>query len=108
MLRIKNSLVFWERCRIPFNLLLGIVVAFFWGRDIVMSGPSEWLGALVVLTLFGGLANLLFSVVYPFDVMSQFFLTGRSLSVFRWGTFSCGLLLAVMLELFVILSPGIV
>ena len=102
----REAIRFWETCRIPYNVLLFIIAAVFWGPEIIAGGPREWLGATVVLLMFAAVANLLYCAAYAGEFCFQKMALQMPLQKFRWIQFGAGVAIAVALELWVILSPG--
>ena len=95
---LRDSISFWERRRVPYNLVLA-AVALAW---VIATWPhfrgaltTRHLLALVVLALC---ANTCYCAAYLIDVPMQAEATRAAWRRKRWMLFWAGMLLAVLLE----------
>jgi len=104
---LDDSVRYWERKRIVYNLVLITLVAVCWGPEIweTPSDPSL-LGLLVVLLIFAGIANSLYCLAYPIDFLLQLTPVRATWLSLRWLLFTLGLLIASLLALWVMLRDG--
>lgn len=101
---LDDALRFWELRRIPYNLVLAVVVlawtAILWSR---FRAPFLW-PALLVLFIMAALANVLYSAVYCADVLIQYSSFRDLWRRYRWIVWVAGVMLAVALANFWILT----
>lgn len=103
---IGDAVYYWERQRIVYNFVLAILVIAIWGADIFTAGPTQWLGAGLVLLTLAGIANALYCAAYPIDLAFQISPFKTQWRQSRWILFSAGLIVASSLAVWVMLSPG--
>ena len=104
--QVGEIVSYWERRRVVYNLVLLILVVICWGADIWASGPMQWLGAFVVLSLFALGANALYCLAYPVDLALSFSPLKRHWLPRKWILFTTGMVLAAGLSLWIMLRPG--
>lgn len=103
---LTNATNYWERKRLIYNGLLALLVLICWGREVIESGPGGVVGACVVMAVLALLANVLFTLAYPIDLVLQFLPIPRLLGVARLTVFIAGTVLASGLALWVLLNQG--
>ena len=101
-----DAVSYWERKRIIYNVVLAVFVLACWGTDMLSGGPGQWLGAAVVLLIFAGIANALYCLAYPVDLVFQMTPLKEAWRRFRWLLFATGVILASILALVIMLRPG--
>lgn len=101
-----DAVSYWERKRIVYNGVLGILAVACWGADILAGAPRQWLGAAVVLLIFAGVANALYCFAYPVDLAFQMTPLKEGWRRFRWLLFATGVILASIIALWIMLRPG--
>ena len=104
--RLRDAFGYWERRRIVYNGVLAVLVVACWGVEIALARPIGWLGAAVVLMFFAAIANALYCVAYPIDLVFQSTPWQSSWRRFRWLLFVSGTGLASVLALWIMLRPG--
>ncbi len=95
---------YWERLRIPYNLVLATLALACWGGEIFSGRLVDLVGGIVVLTVFGIAANLCFCAAYPFDLAFQVLPLGRYRTYARGILFASGLLFASACATYVLLG----
>ncbi len=103
---VLESVSYWERKRIIYNAVLAILVLIYWGADILSTGPRQWIGAALVLLIFGGVANVLYCIAYPVDLAFQMTPMRYRWQQNRWMLFTSGVILASIIALWIMLRPG--
>ena len=101
-----DAVSYWERKRLIYNGVLTILVALCWGAEFASAGPQELFGAVMVLLFFAGIANTLYCVAYPVDLVFQMTPLKEYWKQFRWLLFLCGVIVASLLSLWIMLRPG--
>lgn len=102
---ISNSIAYWEKMRIIYNLVLLMIVAFnFINRFYIFSDhPNEKVHAInqaeYIFTCFamGIFANILFSSAYPIDIFFQHSNNPSLIKIYRRIIFISGLLFSCAL-----------
>lgn len=96
---LTESLRYWERMRVVYNLILGSIViacfVFFYPNSLpllTLKGITEIMGMCVI-------ANILFCAAYPIDVVIQYSHFRSKWTWYRLGVFSFGLVFASLLTL---------
>lgn len=103
---ILEAVSYWERKRIIYNFVLALLSALCWGVDILSSAPEEWFVAGVVLLVFAMIANVLYCVVYPVDLIMQLTPFRETWKSSRWLPFCGGLLIASGLAWWILQGHG--
>lgn len=103
---IADAMNFWERKRIVYNVVLAILVVLVWGGDIWDSRSGEMLGALMVLFVLAGIANILYCLAYPVDLIMQVMTKPFQWRSYRWILFVTGVLIASVSALWIMLRRG--
>ena len=103
---LHRSSSYWERRRIVYNVVLAILTLYCWGPEILASEPRSLLGLAIVLGVFALIANVLFCLAYPVDVVLQLFSLDGMLKTTRPVLFASGLAIASGLALWVLLGTG--
>lgn len=103
---LADAASYWERKRLIYNGVLALLAAACWGPEILMGGPSHWLGGGLVLLFFAIVANVLFCAAYPVDLALQFTPWRSWWMRLRPALFCGGVLLASSLALWVMLGTG--
>lgn len=103
---LADAAAYWEPMRVVYNVVLGVLAVACWGLDIVLSGPSQWLGAVVVMAIFAGIANALYCLAYPVDLAFQMVPLSQNSKGFRSILFTVGVVIASGLALWVMLGNG--
>jgi hypothetical protein len=97
---------YWESKRLLYNGVLAVLAIACWGQDL-FNGPFwDRIGCAGVLLCFCVIANLLFTLAYPVDLMIQMSPLKNSHLLFRRVLFAFGLCIAVVSALWVLLSSG--
>ena len=101
---LDDAIRFWELRRVPYNLILvAVVVVWLVANRAHLHEALVW-PAILALFVMAALANVLYSVAYCVDVFVQFssfrYLWRRQ----RWMLWLAGVLLAVALANFWILT----
>ena len=100
---LDDAIRFWELRRIPYNLILAAVVVI-WVLPFGLGGVIfTWQGALALFVM-AALANVLYSVAYCLDVFIQYSSFRDLWRRRRWMLWLAGMLLAVALANFWILT----
>lgn len=69
---ISDALRFWEIARVPYNLLLAGIVAWFVGQMLTNDVADVWSYVLTPwMLIVAVLANVAYCVVYPVDLFVQ-------------------------------------
>lgn len=95
---------FWERMRIPYNIVLAGLSMACWGREMLLAGADHLIAGVLVLTFFGIGANLLYCAAYPLDIAFQLTPWRHHRKYARWVLFAAGMLLASACALYVLLG----
>jgi len=95
---------YWERMRIPYNLVLATLSLVCWGGQIFTGRLGDLVAGIVVLTVFGIAANLCFCAAYPVDLALQLLPLRRYRSYARGALFASGLLVASACATYVLLG----
>lgn len=101
-----DAVGYWEPRRLIYNLVLALLVLGCWGQEILAEGPVDWLLALVFFGVLALVANLLYCLAYPVDVVLQLTPLQAIWRRLRWLLFSSGLAIASGLALWMMLRPG--
>ncbi|HVA16176.1 MAG TPA: hypothetical protein VMV59_00535 [Candidatus Dormibacteraeota bacterium] len=101
---LDDAIRFWELRRIPYNLVLVVVVvAWIAATRSHLQKAMLW-PAVLALFVMAALANVLYSVAYCLDVFVQFSSFRDLWRRRRWMLWFAGVLLAVALANFWILT----
>lgn len=103
---INDAIAYWERKRLVYNGVLACVVFCCWGGEILTAKPHECLGLAFVLLFFAAIANVLFCLAYPIDIVLQFSPLRAKWKRCRWVLFASGLMIAGTLAVWVMLRDG--
>ena len=103
---LHQSSSYWERRRIVYNVVLAILTLYCWGPEILASEPRSLLGLAIVLGAFALIANMLFCLAYPVDIVLQLFSLNGMLKTTRPVLFTSGLAIASGLAFWVLLGTG--
>jgi hypothetical protein len=100
----SNAIQYWERCRIIYNSVLGLMVLIYFLVELPISWKSVSFDGVLGFFLLAVVANILFSLAYLPDIFAQ-------LSVFkdewrrrRWILFVIGLAVACIITRWVSMS----
>lgn len=102
----KETVSYWERRRLIYNGVLVVLAAACWGADILAGGPRDWLGGGLVLLIFASIANALYCLAYPVDLVFQIPLLKPAVKYLRGALFVTGTAIAMALALWVMLGTG--
>lgn len=103
---LHQSSSYWERRRIVYNLVLVILTLLCCGPEMLVSEPRSLLGLAIVLGVFALIANSLFCLAYPVDIVLQLYSPDGMLKTTRPILFASGLAIACGLALWVLLGTG--
>ncbi len=103
---LADAIRYWETRRVVYNVVLAVLAMICWGPDIIPGGPREWLGGGAVLFALAVIANVLYCVAYPVDLVVQATPFKSILAAARPLLFFGGLALASSLALWVMLRTG--
>jgi hypothetical protein len=101
---VIDSIRYWERMRIAYNLVLIVLAIYFWGTQILSGRAAEFFGGIFVLLLFAMAANLLYCTAYPVDIAMQLTPLRSLWHRCRWVLFLCGTLLASAISVWVLIG----
>jgi len=101
---LDDAIRFWELRRIPYNLVLVVVVVAWIAAARWHLHESMLWPAILALFVMAALANVLYSVAYCIDVFVQFSSFRDLWRRRRWMLWFAGALLAVALANFWILT----
>lgn len=90
---ITDALRFWELARIPYNLVLLLIVVLVVGPQFATM-PVNALGMLAFLAV---IANVLYSIAYPIDIFMQLSSWREGWRAARFGLWLIGMLTAAWL-----------
>ena len=91
---ITDALRFWELARIPYNLVLLLVVVMTIGPQTFGVLPVNALGVFAFLAV---VANVLYCVAYPVDIFMQMSAWHEGWRAARFGLWLIGMLTAAWL-----------
>ncbi|MGH9730927.1 MAG: hypothetical protein ACRD4A_04450 [Candidatus Acidiferrales bacterium] len=94
---LDDAIRFWELRRIPYNLVLVVVVVAWIAATRSHLHEAMLWPALLALFVMAALANVLYSAAYCLDVFIQFSSFRDSWRRRRWMLWFAGMLLAVAL-----------
>lgn len=97
---------YWERKRIPYNAALCLLALICWGPDIIIGGPQDWLMGSMILLVLAAVANALYCLAYPVDILFQLSPLKREWTEVRWILFVMGLSIASGFALWLMLGEG--
>lgn len=95
---------YWERMRIPYNLVLATLALSCWGSEMLSGQARDLIAAMIVLVVFAIAANLCFCSAYPVDVAFQLTPMRRYRHFARWTLFVCGMFFASACAVWVLLG----
>src|SRR5579864_2389920 len=101
---LDDAIRFWELRRIPYNLVLVVVVVAWIAATRSHLHESMLWPAILALFVMAALANVLYSVAYGLDVFMQYSSFRDLWRRRRWMLWFAGVLLAVALANFWILT----
>ena len=94
---LSEAMRFWEWRRIPYNIvLLVVVVAWFAGTWPHFREAIKLINLLRFVVL-GLLANVCYSAAYLVDLPLKFFTGNAATRGWRWGLWSAGMLVAFVI-----------
>ena len=64
-----DSVSYWERKRVIYNVVLAVLVIACWGAELLAADVRAWFGAGLVLFIFAVAANALYCLAYPVDLV---------------------------------------
>ncbi len=105
---ILDACRYWERMRIPYNLVLATLSIAFWGQEMLSFGATGIIGGVLVLMFFGAAANVCYCAAYPADILFQLTPMRPYRQYGRWLLFVCGLTFASACALYVLLGDHMV
>ena len=106
LMLLREMMIYWERKRVLYNIILMIMVGIFWGRDIFLAKYSELFGLAIVLFVLGGIANALYCLAYPVDYLLQLTQARQQWKAIRWLLFAMGQVVACSLAIWIMLRRG--
>lgn len=101
---LTDAASYWERMRILYNLVLATLAIVCWGPEMLSGRPIDFIGGMVVLSLFAIPANLCFCAAYPIDFVFQLTPLRAYLRPCRLMLLVCGTCLASASALWVLLG----
>lgn len=101
---VIDSVQYWERMRIVYNLVLMTLAITCWGAEMLSGRAIDLIGGMVVLLMFAVPANVCFCAAYPVDLGLQLTPLRDSWRRWRWLLFLCGTLLASAVAVWVLLG----
>jgi len=101
-----ESVSYWEPKRIFYNLVLFVLAAVCWGPDIVAGRIEDWILAPIILLAFAIVANLLYCLAYPVDVILKFTPAKNHWLQTRWVLFALGVAAASAIAIWVLIGDG--
>lgn len=101
---VVDSARYWERMRIAYNLVLATLSLVCWGPEIFSGRAIDLISGVVVLLVFAVVANLCYCSAYPIDLLFQLTPARSYRKYCRWVLFTCGMLLASVSALWVLLG----
>jgi len=101
---LDDAIRFWELRRVPYNLILAAVVIVWLVANRGHLHEALLWPAILALFVMAALANVLYSVAYCLDVFVQFSSFRDLWRRRRWMLWFAGVLLAVALANFWILT----
>ena len=102
--RLFDSIRYWERRRLVYNLVLLTLAVFCWGPEMLSGRASDFFAGILVLLAFAVPANLLYCAAYPVDLALQFTPWRGSWTRCRWLLFLCGTVLASAMAIWVMVG----
>jgi hypothetical protein len=91
-----DAVRFWEPRRLIYNLVLTGVVALWLALTWPHFRPAMTLHSLLLVALLALMANVCYCAAYIVDIPLQSF--SLSSERFRWGLWTAGMLVAIVLE----------
>jgi hypothetical protein len=101
---LDDAIRFWELRRVPYNLILAAVVIVWLVANRAHLQEAVLWPAILALFVMAALANVLYSVAYCLDVFIQYSSFRDLWRPRRWMLWLAGMLLAVALANFWILT----
>ena len=101
---LDDAIRYWELRRVPYNLILAAVVIVWLVANRAYLHEAPLWPAILVLFVMAALANVLYSVAYCVDVPIQYSSFRGLWRRYRWMLWFAGVLLAVALANFWILT----
>ncbi len=95
---------YWERMRIPYNLVLATLAIACWGRDMLADGLGGVIAGVIVLLFFAIAANVCYCGAYAVDIVFQLTPIRPYRLYPRWVLFVGGTMLASACALYVLLG----
>lgn len=96
---LTDSIRYWERMRILYNLALVLIVIGCFSAYWPSSQSRLRLEFFTSVSIMALMANLLFCAAYPIDMIVQYSHLRPSWIRYRVGLFGCGLVFASLLTL---------
>jgi hypothetical protein len=90
----SNAIRFWERCRILYNLVLGLIVLICFLLGLPHAATSVSVDGTLAFFLLAVLANILFCAAYLPDLFAQLSAFRSAWLRSRWIVFMIGLIFA--------------
>ena len=94
---IRSTVRFWEPLRAIYNAVLAMIVVAWIVSSWPHFRPAMSLGNLGRLLILAAIANVLYSVAYVVDLVSQQFSPPQALRAIRWTTWAVGMAFAILL-----------
>jgi len=101
---LSNAIRYWEPRRIPYNLVLAVIVVVHYVLGLPFSKSALQFNTLLLLFALAVLANVAYCAAYIPDVFAQMSGLRDSWLRFRWVVFVVGLAFAAVLAHFFALS----
>jgi hypothetical protein len=101
---ISDAMRFWEPRRLVYNVLLSVIVLFYFFRAYPASKTILTLDSILGLFLLVVLANVAYCAAYVADLFAQWSSYRDSWRQYRWILFAVGMLFASILTRFIALS----
>jgi hypothetical protein len=92
---------FWEPRRLVYNVLLGVIVLFYFFRAYPASKTILTLDSILGLFLLAVLANVAYCAAYLADLFAQWSSYRDHWRQYRWILFAVGMLFASILTRFI-------
>jgi tellurite resistance protein TehA-like permease len=102
---VTDALKFWELARLPYNLVLAVIAAALlsFGRADI----EAWLNLALPLFILAVIANVLYCIAYPVDLLIQASDFRAQRRVVRWGLWAVGTTFAGVLAYYTLGGPYI-
>jgi len=92
----SNAISFWERCRIIYNVVLGLIVLIYFLLGLKHHSAAFTLDGVLGFFILAVVANIFFCAAYLPDVFAQFSAFRPVWLRIRWVLFLVGLAIAAI------------